>query len=50
MTRNLIVVWPDPEAFKGRAGASIRLLAVSDDVDHALAGDGIFRQKVPKPT
>ena len=36
MTRNLTVVWPDARAFEGRDGASIRLLAVSDDVDHAL--------------
>jgi uncharacterized protein len=36
MTRNLTVVWPDSRVFEGRAGASIRLLAVSDDVDHAL--------------
>jgi uncharacterized protein len=36
MTRNLTVVWPDVRLFEGRDGASIRLLAVSDDVDHAL--------------
>jgi hypothetical protein len=36
MTRNLTVVWPDARLFEGREGASIRLLAVSDDVDHAL--------------
>ena len=36
MTRKLTVVWPDPRAFEGRDGASIRLLAVSDDVDPAL--------------
>jgi uncharacterized protein len=45
MTRNLTVVWPDPGAFKGRAGASIRLLAVSDDVDHAL-DYAINREKI----
>lgn len=36
MTRSLTVVWPDPHLFEGRDGASIRLLAVSDDVDPAL--------------
>jgi Icc-related predicted phosphoesterase len=36
MTRHLTVVWPDARAFVGRDTASIRLLAVSDDVDHAL--------------
>jgi Calcineurin-like phosphoesterase len=36
MTRSLTVVWPDAAAFEGRDGAPIRLLAVSDEVDHAL--------------
>lgn len=36
MTRRLSVEWPDPEAFEGRGGAPIRLLAVSDDPDPAL--------------
>ena len=36
MTRRLTVEWPDPEAFKARDGAPIRLLAVSDAPDPAL--------------
>jgi uncharacterized protein len=36
MTRRLTVEWPDPEAFKARGGAPIRLLAVSDAPDPAL--------------
>lgn len=36
MTRRLTVVWPDPGPFQRRNGAPIRLLAVADDVDHAL--------------
>jgi hypothetical protein len=36
MTRRLTVTWPDPHPFDRRAGAPIRLLAVSDDVDPAL--------------
>jgi uncharacterized protein len=45
MTRTLTVVWPDPKAFEGRAGAPIRLLAVSDDVDRAL-DYAINREKI----
>jgi uncharacterized protein len=36
MTRRLTVTWPDRRPFEQRAGAPIRLLAVSDVVDHAL--------------
>lgn len=36
MIRRLSVVWPDPRPFEARAGAPIRLLAVSDAVDPAL--------------
>lgn len=36
MTRRLTVVWPDAKPFERRGGEPIRLLAVSDTVDHAL--------------
>jgi uncharacterized protein len=36
VTRRLDVVWPDPRPFERRAGAPIRLLAVSDVPDPAL--------------
>ncbi len=36
MTRRLTVSWPDPAPFADRAGAPIRLLAVSDCADPAL--------------
>ncbi len=36
MTRRLTVAWPDPRPFTQRAGAPIRLLAVSDERDPAL--------------
>jgi hypothetical protein len=36
VTRRLTVTWPDRRPFKDRDGAPIRLLAVSDEVDHAL--------------
>jgi DNA repair exonuclease SbcCD nuclease subunit len=36
VTRRLTVIWPDPRPFERREGRPIRLLAVSDDVDHAL--------------
>ena len=36
MTRRLTVVWPDERPFATRNGEPIRLLAVSDVVDHAL--------------
>jgi uncharacterized protein len=36
VTRRLTVPWPDQQLFVERAGAPIRLLAVSDDVDPAL--------------
>ncbi len=36
MTRRLTVAWPDARPFANRAGAPIRLLAVSDSVDPAL--------------
>jgi uncharacterized protein len=36
VTRRLTVTWPDRRPFEHRAGAPIRLLAVSDDVDPAL--------------
>jgi uncharacterized protein len=37
MTHRLSVPWPDPAPFAGREGRPIRLLAVSDIVDPALA-------------
>ncbi len=37
MTRRLGIVWPDPRPFDGRDGAPIRLLAVSDMIEPALA-------------
>jgi hypothetical protein len=37
VTRRITVAWPDEAAFHGREGAPIRLLAVSDDPDPALA-------------
>jgi hypothetical protein len=37
VTRRLAVSWPDARPFAGRGGRPIRLLAVSDDVDPALA-------------
>lgn len=40
MTRRLTVTWPDALAFQGRHGQPIRFLAVSDDVDPALAYEG----------
>jgi len=36
VTRRLTVTWPDRRPFDERAGAPIRMLAVSDDVDPAL--------------
>jgi hypothetical protein len=47
VTRRLTVPWPDPRPFDDRAGAPIRLLAVSDAVDpaleHAVNREGIGR-------
>ena len=37
MTQRLSIGWPDPRPFDGRDGAPIRLLAVSDTIDPALA-------------
>ena len=37
MTRRLAIEWPDPRPFEGRDGAPIRLLAVSDAIEPALA-------------
>ena len=37
MTRRLEVVWPDPALFRARSGRPIRILAVSDIFDPALA-------------
>jgi hypothetical protein len=37
MTRRLSIEWPDPRPFDGRDGAPIRLLAVSDTMEPALA-------------
>jgi hypothetical protein len=37
MTRRLAIEWPDPRPFDGRDGAPIRLLAVSDAVEPAMA-------------
>jgi Icc-related predicted phosphoesterase len=45
MTRRLTVVWPDRRPFDARAGQPIRLLAVSDLVDPALA-HAINRQAI----
>jgi Icc-related predicted phosphoesterase len=39
MTRQIVVEWPDLRAFRDRGGAPIRLLAVSDAVDPALADE-----------
>jgi len=36
MTRRLTIEWPDPAPFKGRDGAPIRLLAVSDILEPTL--------------
>lgn len=36
MTRRLSLEWPDPAPFRGRDGAPIRLLAVSDTLDPTL--------------
>lgn len=37
MTHRLTIEWPDPRPFDGRDGAPIRLLAVSDAIEPALA-------------
>ena len=37
MTRRLTIEWPDPAPFRGRDGAPIRLLAVSDEREPTLA-------------
>ena len=37
MTRRIALEWPDPQPFRGRGRASIRLLALSDAVDPAFA-------------
>ena len=36
MTKRLAVEWPDPAPFRGRDGAPIRLLAVSDVFEPTL--------------
>ncbi len=36
MTRRLRLAWPDPRPFEGRDGRPIRILAASDEPDHAL--------------
>ena len=36
MTDRLSVAWPDPEAFAGRDGRPIRILAISDEPDRSL--------------
>jgi hypothetical protein len=36
MTNRLSIPWPDPRAFEGRAGASIRILAISDVLEPTL--------------
>ena len=36
MTRRVEVEWPDPRPFRERHGRPIRLLAMSDEADHAL--------------
>jgi calcineurin-like phosphoesterase family protein len=36
VTRRLRLDWPDPAPFKRRDGRPIRILAISDDPDHAL--------------
>jgi uncharacterized protein len=37
MTRRLVLDWPDPQPFRDRGGASIRILAISDAVEQAFA-------------
>jgi hypothetical protein len=37
MTRRLTIEWPDPRPFDGRDGVPIRILAVSDTIEPALA-------------
>jgi uncharacterized protein len=37
MTRSMSIEWPDPAPFRGRDGAPIRLLAISDVVEPVLA-------------
>ena len=47
MTRRLEVVWPDPALFRARGGRSIRILAVSDSFDPALAEERNRRELGP---
>ncbi|MGH2455085.1 MAG: metallophosphoesterase family protein [Candidatus Limnocylindria bacterium] len=43
MTDRLQLTWPDPRPFAGRDGRPVRLLAVSDEPDHALESEATRR-------